>query len=135
MADEKVIHIAAAVIIDARGRLLLVRKQNSVFLCSRVAKLRPETALVRELHEKLQLQIPEQQVTFLGQFTDIAANEPGHRLIADIFAVPAPDHGVTPATEIADVMSLDPSANPNVPLAPLTQKQLIPLLLQSQTVN
>ncbi|MGL9773908.1 MAG: NUDIX domain-containing protein [Sodalis sp. (in: enterobacteria)] len=64
MADEKVIHIAAAVTIDVRDRLLLIRKQNSAFFMQPGGELeageRPETALVHEVHEELQLQIPEQ---------------------------------------------------------------------------
>lgn len=138
MADENVIHIAAAVITDARGWVLLVRKRHSAYFMQPGGKIeageRPEMALVRELHEELQLHIPAEDVSFLGQFTDIAANEPGYRLIAEIFAVPAPDHVITPAAEIEDVMWLDPLAEQTVPLAPLTQKQLIPMLLQSRTV-
>lgn len=137
MANEKVIHIAAAVITDPLGRVLLVRKRNTAFFMQPGGKIeaseRPATALVRELHEELQMQVAEQDAAFLGQFTDIAANEPGYRLIADVFTVPAPAHIVTASAEIEDVIWLSPSASENVPLAPLTRKQLLPLLMEAKT--
>ncbi|AHF73319.1 Nudix hydrolase family protein [Candidatus Sodalis pierantonius str. SOPE] len=138
MADEKVIHIAAAVITDPLGRVLLVRKRNTAFFMQPGGKIeageRPATALVRELHEELQMQVAKQEdAAFLGQFTDIAANEPGYRLIADVFAVPAPAHIVTASAEIEDVIWLSPSASESIPLAPLTQKQLLPLLMKAKT--
>ncbi|WP_437610530.1 NUDIX hydrolase [Erwinia sp. V71] len=78
MNEEKVIHIAAAVITDEPGRMLLVRKRNTTCFMQPGGKIeageRAEKALIRELREELQIDVAEQDVTFVGQFTDTAAN-------------------------------------------------------------
>ena len=131
---DNVIHIAAAIIEDKQGRVLLVRKKNTVFFMQPGGKPEPKespsAALIRELREELQIDVAEESIQFIGRFTDIAANEDNHRLVADIFRVPAPDAAISPAAEIAEVIWLSPDACSSVTLAPLTQNQILPLLRQ-----
>ncbi|HAU5566488.1 TPA: NUDIX domain-containing protein [Serratia fonticola] len=124
MNADKVIRIAAAIMIDAEGRMLLVRKRDTRYFMQPGGKIesteRPVAALIRELKEELQISVTEQDTQYVGQFTDTAANEPGHTLIAEIFTVLAPTSMITPAAEIEEITWFHPSEDASLPLAPLT---------------
>nr|WP_314426825.1 NUDIX domain-containing protein [uncultured Erwinia sp.] len=132
MVDKKPIHIAAAAIVDDAGRLLLVRKRNTLYFMQPGGKLdageSPESALIRELREELDLVITPGDLTPLGQFTDVAANEPGHLLVADIFRIHNVSGDLKPAAEIEEVRWVPPAEFDSLMLAPLTAKQIIPLV-------
>lgn len=132
MVDKKPIHIAAAAIVDDAGRLLLVRKRNTLYFMQPGGKLdageSPESALIRELREELDLVITPGDLTPLGQFTDVAANEPGHLLVADIFRIHNVSGDLQPAAEIEEVRWVPPAEFDSLMLAPLTAKQIIPLV-------
>lgn len=132
MVDKKKIHIAAAVIVDDTGRLLLVRKRNTSYFMQPGGKLdageSPESALIRELQEELDLVITPGDLTPLGQFTDVAANEPDHLLVADIFRIQNVSGELQPAAEIEEVKWVSAAEFDSVMLAPLTEKQIIPLV-------
>lgn len=132
MVDKKQIHIAAAVIVDDAGRLLLVRKRNTPYFMQPGGKLdageSPESALIRELREELDLSIVPDDLTPLGQFSDVAANEPDHLLIADIFRIRNVKGELQPAAEIEEVRWVSAAEFGSVMLAPLTAKQIIPLV-------
>ncbi|MEJ4046207.1 NUDIX hydrolase [Erwinia sp. SLM-02] len=125
-------HIAAAAIVDDAGRLLLVRKRNTLYFMQPGGKLdageSPESALIRELREELDLVITPGDLTPLGQFTDVAANEPGHLLVADIFRIHNVSGDLQPAAEIEEVRWVPPTEFDSLMLAPLTAKQIIPLV-------
>ena len=84
MLEQKTIHIAAAVMRDDKGRLLLVRKRGTVYFMQPGGKIEPgenaRSALIRELREELNLELSQEELIPLGEFTDSAANEPGHLL-------------------------------------------------------
>lgn len=84
------IEIVTAALFDTRGRLLLVRKRGSRYFMLPGGKREPgETSwqtLQRELDEELALQLREGQVQVLGEFEAAAANEPGRRVRAQVFA-------------------------------------------------
>lgn len=132
LAAKKPIHIAAAVITDNAGRLLLVRKRDTVFFMQPGGKLEPgesaASALIRELQEELNLSIAPDALTALGRFTDVAANEPGHPLVADIFRIAHGDEDIVPAAEIEEVKWVSAAELHSVTLAPLTAKQIVPLV-------
>jgi len=132
MVDKKQIHIAAAVIVDDAGRLLLVRKRNTPYFMQPGGKLdageSPESALIRELREELDLSIVPDDLTPLGQFSDVAANEPDHLLVADIFRIRNVKGELQPAAEIEEVRWVSAAEFGSVMLAPLTAKQIIPLV-------
>jgi len=130
--------IAAALILDDHGRMLLVRKRGTHRYMQAGGKLEPgelaDAALVRELHEELGLTATTEMLTALGRFTAEAANEPGHTVDAHVFgldlaaALPAGATAQTlrPAAELDDLVWADPAA-PAVPLAPLTEHVILPL--------
>jgi len=126
------IHVSAAVITDSDGRILLVRKRNTPFFMQPGGKLdageTPEQALIRELHEELQLDITLEQLHPLGQFTDMAANEANHTLIADMFRIEKVSGDIVPAAEIEEILWLSPEDSAIHALAPLTLNKVIPLL-------
>jgi len=126
------IHVSAAVITDSEGRILLVRKRNTPFFMQPGGKLdageTPEQALIRELHEELQLDITLEQLHPLGQFTDMAANEANHTLIADMFRIEKVSGDIVPAAEIEEILWLSPEDSAIHALAPLTLNKVIPLL-------
>lgn len=132
MSGNQKIHVSAAVITDHDGRILLVRKRNTHFFMQPGGKLdageTPEQALIRELHEELQLAIIPEQLQPLGQFTDIAANEAHHTLIADMFKIEAINGDIIPAAEIEEILWLDPADSTAHLLAPLTLNKVLPLL-------
>lgn len=126
----RIIHIAAALIIRPDGQTLLCRKANTATFMQPGGKLEPgETAavaLIRELEEELGLVLAESDLTLLGRFEAVAANEPESRVAADCFLVEtgAP---VAAAREIAELVWIDPLAPPRIPLAPLTAEHILPL--------
>jgi len=111
------IRIAAAVIRDQNGQVLLVRKRGTRFFMQPGGKLHdgesPAAALVRELCEELACTLL--QAEFLGTFSAPAANEPART--------------VEPAAEIKEVAWVEPSGTGDLPLAPLTRDHVIPLVL------
>jgi 8-oxo-dGTP diphosphatase len=89
-----VIRVVAALITDPGGRLLLVRKRGTERFMQAGGK--PEAgeaareALVRELWEELGLTIHPDALEQLGPFVTEAANEPDHRLEAEVFRLALP---------------------------------------------
>ena len=73
-----VIRIAAALIDDGAGRLLLVRKAGTRFFMQAGGKIEPgETpaaALIRELDEEIGLKVAEADLSPIGRFSAAAAN-------------------------------------------------------------
>ena len=132
MSENLQIHVSAAVITDPDGRILLVRKRNTPFFMQPGGKPdageTPEQALIRELYEELQLHITLEQLYPLGQFTDIAANEANHTLIADMFRIEKVSGDIVPAAEIEEILWLSPADSAIHKLAPLTRNKVIPLL-------
>lgn len=131
MPELKKIHVSAAVITDAEGRMLLVRKRNTDFFMQPGGKIEPgeapEVALIRELYEELQIEVQPENMVSLGQYADIAANEPDHIIVADMFRVNQFSGDVLSAAEIEDVVWFSQTDN-NIMLAPLTLNKIIPLL-------
>jgi 8-oxo-dGTP diphosphatase len=124
------IEIVAALIRDAAGRILLVRKRGTRAFMQpggkRNAGEDDRTALARELGEELGCSLVAGSVRRLGEFVCAAANEPGREVKAAVYAVDVTGV-IRPAAEIVEVAWLDP-ARPDVqPLAPLTRDHILPL--------
>src|SRR5882724_3198666 len=85
------IEIVAALIRDAAGRVLLVRKRGTAAFMQPGGKRDPGeddvTALARELDEELGCRVVPQSVAPLGVFECQAANEPERRVHAAVYAV------------------------------------------------
>ena len=105
------IHVSAAVIVDSAGRVLVVRKHGTTRFMQPGGKPEPgETAaqtLIRELDEELSLRVAESDLAPLGTFISAAANEPGHRVIAEAFALRAEPADVVVQAELAELRWLE----------------------------
>jgi 8-oxo-dGTP pyrophosphatase MutT (NUDIX family) len=125
----RIIRIAAALLIDPTGRTLLVRKRGTVAFMQPGGKIesheQPVNALARELEEELGLRIDPAHVTYLGQFSAPAVNEPGFTVEAELFLLTI-DASVSPAAEIEEVQWIDPISVGDLPLAPLTRDVILP---------
>lgn len=130
MNQTNTIRIAAALIRNAAGHVLLVRKRGTSFFMQPGGKIEPQEtahkALMRELREELSLEISEAAPSYLGKFTAEAAGEEGRLVEAEMFGV-ALSGPVVPAAEIEDIAWVDPSASLSLPLAPLSKDHILPL--------
>ena len=99
---DLVIRVVAALVTDPTGRQLLVRKRGTERFMQAGGKPEagetPRGALVRELSEELGLAVAESALAPMGPFVTDAANEPDHRLEAEVFRLTVPA-GVADALE------------------------------------
>lgn len=128
------IHIAAAVLMDPKGRTLLVRKRGTQAFMQPGGKIeaheQPINALVRELEEELSLKIDPASATYLAHFNAPAANEPGYEVLAELFLI-LTEQAITPAAEIEEVQWIDPAGDGGLVLAPLTRDVILPFYRNS----
>lgn len=127
-----VIRIAAAVILDEAGRILLVRKRGTTAWMQPGGKVepgeQPADTLARELDEELGLTADPAGFEHWGRFTAAAANEPGHDVDCDIYAVSITEVPVV-AAEIEELrwVALD---DESITIAPLALEVVWPRLLR-----
>ncbi|MGX5726481.1 NUDIX hydrolase [Metapseudomonas otitidis] len=123
--------IAAACLIDADNRLLLVRKRNTRVFMLPGGKREPgesaHEALRRELQEELELSLPAEALSPLGSFRAAAANEPDTWVEAQVF-VARLEQPVAPAAELEELAWLAPGQPLPDSLAPLLREQVLPAL-------
>jgi 8-oxo-dGTP diphosphatase len=128
--SDNVISVVAALIRDEAGRMLVVRKRGTQAFMQpggkRDAGEDDLAALERELGEELGCRMVPGSARPLGEFDCAAANEPGWRLRASVYAVNVRGP-VVPQAEIADARWIDPAAPGSIPLAPLTRDHVLPL--------
>jgi 8-oxo-dGTP pyrophosphatase MutT (NUDIX family) len=131
MDSRPVIRIAAAVIVDGNGRVLMVRKRGTAVSMQPGGKIMPgETAveaLQREIAEELGVAVVASATRALGRHVAEAANEPGHLVEADLFSVSL-DGEPRAAAEIDQIVWVDPTATGDIELAPLTRDTVLGLL-------
>lgn len=125
------VHVSAAVVVDRWRRALVVRKQGTDVFQQPGGKPDPGEspldAVVRELAEETGIVAAPSDFEPLGRFTDAAANEPGHTVVADAYllrgAVDAAS--VVAAAEIAELLWIGEEDLAATPLAPLSRNHLI----------
>lgn len=126
----KLIHIAAALLIGADGRTLLVRKRGTQAFMQPGGKIEAGepavVALSRELEEELGLIVDPAQARYLGSFAAQAANEPGFEVRCELFEVRI-EVDVQPAAEIEEVLWIGAHSHPQLNLAPLTRDSILPI--------
>jgi len=130
-STKKLIRIVAALVQDEARRVLLVRKKGTRAFMQPGGKLQDSephlAALERELVEELSCSIrPESQV-FLGTFTAPAANETGCDVEAALYRVEL-EGTINAASEIEEIVWIDPNPPYQIELAPLTRDAILPLV-------
>jgi 8-oxo-dGTP diphosphatase len=127
--DAATIRIVAAVIRDADGQVLVVRKHGSAVFIQPGGKPEPGEALLdalaRELGEELGVALERSSALPLGTFTAPAVHEAGHRVQADAFLVQV--HGTPQAqAEIAELAWVPLRPPHGRRLAPLSEGHILP---------
>jgi 8-oxo-dGTP diphosphatase len=124
------IKIVAALIRDAAGRVLLVRKRGTAAFMQPGGKRDPGeddvTALARELDEELGCRVVPHSVSSLGTFQCQAANETDRQVHAAVYSVDV-EGSVAARAEIDEIVWIDPREPPDIHLAPLTRDHVLPL--------
>jgi 8-oxo-dGTP diphosphatase len=132
MTETPVIRIVAAVILNAAGQLLLVRKRDTETFMQPGGKFEEgetsEDALSRELREELGFELTANDFQYVGRFSAKAANEIGHMVDCDVHFTVIETEGVV-ASEIEELRWIDPVSIDDVALAPLTSKVMRPYIL------
>ena len=127
-----IVEVVGAVIRDAAGRLLTVRKRGTSRFMLPGGKREPGeddlTALARELGEELGVRLVEARP--LGRFEAPAANEAGSRVRSAAYVTTVSGE-ITIQAEIEEMRWIDPTAPGDVELAPLLEREIFPALWSS----
>ena len=133
MSSTKLIRIVAAVIRNAEGRVLMVRKRGAEVLQQPGGKRDADDrddlhTLARELHEELGCTMLREGARWMGRFSAPAANEPGHVVEAEVYEVRV-EGTIEARAEIEEIRWIDPAATGDVLIARLSREQILPLLV------
>lgn len=127
--EAEPIRIAAALILDAAGRTLMVRKRGTQVLIQPGGKIDPgesaEMALARELREELGCGFLRADP--IGRFAAPAVHEPGRRVEADVFCVEI-DREPVAGEEIEALFWLTAEEAEAALIAPLSRNHVLPLV-------
>lgn len=135
MSTAKLVRIVAAVIRDAEGRVLMVRKRGAEVLQQPGGKRDPRDrddlhTLARELQEELGCTMLREGARWLGHFNAPAANEPGHEVEAEVYEVRA-EGPFEALAEIEEIRWVDPADMGDLLIARLSREQILPLLVRA----
>ena len=119
-STARTLDIVTAVIRDADGRMLVVRKRGTAIFMKPGGKREPGendlTALARELDEEIGCRLVG--AILLGDFEAPAANEPGFTVRAATYLAEV-EGDIRALAEIEELAWIDPAAPGDIVLAPL----------------
>lgn len=131
-----VLRVAAAIITDATGRTLLVRKRGTSAFMQAGGKIEAGEsalqALVRELQEELDFEVDLDATEYLGSFRAEAANEEDTVIRAEVFAM-VTDRIMVPGDEIEQIIWIETDEPFGIELAPLTRDTILPLWMSRRS--
>ncbi|MGN8553717.1 UNVERIFIED_CONTAM: NUDIX domain-containing protein [Microbacterium sp. SLM126] len=129
-APTRSIRVSAAVIVNDRDELLLVRKAGTTAFMQPGGKPEPNETpaetLSRELFEELGLSVDAADLRPLGLFTAAAANEPGFLVVADVFEVDIRDQSPVIGAEIEELRWVARTEAGELEVAPLARENFLP---------
>lgn len=129
-SEARSIRVSAAVIVNERRQLLLVRKAGTTAFMQPGGKPEPgETpaqTLSRELAEELGLTVDAAALRPLGSFTAEAANEPGFLVVADVFEADIRGQHPVIAAEIEELRWVARADADDLEIAPLARENFLP---------
>ena len=132
---NNIITVAAAIILNVKQQLLVVRKQHTACFMQVGGKLEPneapETTMLREIAEEIGCQAQIQQ--FIGRYETATANEPDCRLVSYVYWVQL-DQTPKMDAEIAE-MKWVKFNDSETKLAPLTKEIVIPWCEQNLSIT
>ncbi|MCR5875779.1 NUDIX domain-containing protein [Phenylobacterium sp. J426] len=124
-----IVEVVGALIRDAEGRLLVVRKTGAQrFMLPGGKRESGEddlAALARELREELGVALVSAEP--LGRFEAAAANEPGATVRSSAYLAEVTGE-IRMAAELEAVLWIDPATPRDAPLAPLLELRILPAL-------
>ena len=125
MNAPSVIRVAAAVVLDAGGRMLVVRKRGTAMFMQPGGKIMAGESAVEAVRREVveELGVAASAVQPIGRRVADAANEPGHTVEADVFLTSLAGEPRA-AAEIDEIAWVDPVDPGDIELAPLTHRLL-----------
>jgi 8-oxo-dGTP diphosphatase len=129
-AKGRSIHVSAAVIVNERDELLLVRKAGTTAFMQPGGKPEPgespSQTLSRELLEELGLSVEADTLRPLGSYTAAAANEPGFLVIAEVFETDIGAQVPVIGAEIEELRWVTRKDADGLEIAPLARENFLP---------
>lgn len=128
------IYLAGAMIVDPGNRLLVVRKKTSSYFMMPGGKIEKgelsSQALVRELKEELDLDIPLRELEYMGFHETEAVNEPDTLVRGEVFRIAFKNNlPIVPQAEIEEAIWITIDDYKNYKLAHLLQEFTVPIWL------